>query len=253
MSTNATEDNILRSYLLGSLAPESRELVEKRLFSDDRIFWEHLCLVEDELVDDYVRNELNFEESAQFGQFFLSTDERRDKLEFALALRAYVSQHVPTAARDAALLPIPASSTRRALATAALLVLAVPAVVWFFVGARVQSSEFTVALSTGRVRGAGAAVERIVIPSDCKIVRLQLDSSGDAQDSHRASLHLATGEELLSQNGLKARPIAQRMVVTFPVPAELLPPEDYYVTLSATAVGKPPVGVGRYDFRVLPR
>ena len=56
--TDRSDDDILRGYLLGRLAPESRESVEKRLFSDDRVFWERLGLREDELVDQYARGEL---------------------------------------------------------------------------------------------------------------------------------------------------------------------------------------------------
>ena len=76
MSTDRSDDDVLRRYLLGRLAPDSRESVEKRLFSDDRIFWERLCLLEDELVDQYARGELDGEETASFERDFLCTDER---------------------------------------------------------------------------------------------------------------------------------------------------------------------------------
>ena len=51
MNINPTLDGVLKRYLLGTADSEVREDVEKRLFSDDRIFWEQLCLAEDELID----------------------------------------------------------------------------------------------------------------------------------------------------------------------------------------------------------
>jgi anti-sigma-K factor RskA len=74
-----------RRYLLGALTREAREGVEARLFSDDAIFREHLCLVEDELIDDYAANELQPEDRASFERGFLCTEERRRKVEFARA------------------------------------------------------------------------------------------------------------------------------------------------------------------------
>ena len=72
--------------------PESREDLEARLFSDDRIFSERLSIAEDELVSDYVQSALTDAERQDFEKHFLCTDERRAKLEFARALHAYAER-----------------------------------------------------------------------------------------------------------------------------------------------------------------
>src|SRR5262245_26417707 len=92
MKTDETVHGILRRYLLGTIEPEVREDVEKRLFSDDKIFWEQMCLAEDELIDAYVSHDLDEDERRSFEQHFLTTEERRDKLSFARALKAHVER-----------------------------------------------------------------------------------------------------------------------------------------------------------------
>ena len=95
--------------------------MEQRLFSDDRIFWEHLCLVEEELIDQYVRGELDGEDTARFERDFLCTDERRAKLELALALKAYAEQRQESRRRAWDWLRGPVASPAWALAVAATL------------------------------------------------------------------------------------------------------------------------------------
>jgi hypothetical protein len=79
MSFTTDDYDVLRQYLLGRLAPESEEAVEARLFSDDRMFWDRLSLVEEELISDYARGALDHEQREDFEQRFLCTDERRGK------------------------------------------------------------------------------------------------------------------------------------------------------------------------------
>jgi len=81
----------MKRYLLGDLAEAQCEQLEERLLTEDEIFQE-LLLVEDELVNDYVAGELPADDREKFSNHFLCTPERRQKLEFASALRRYVSE-----------------------------------------------------------------------------------------------------------------------------------------------------------------
>src|SRR4030095_8255919 len=85
------DGSIIRRYLLGDLAEEQCEDLEERLLTDDETFQE-LLLVEDELVNDYVSGELPSVDREKFRNHFLCTPDRRQKLEFAGALRRYVSE-----------------------------------------------------------------------------------------------------------------------------------------------------------------
>jgi hypothetical protein len=121
MASGASDDDILKRYLLGTLAPESQKSVEERLFSDNRIFWEHLCLVEDDLVNDYARGRLDDHEKTDFERNFLCTDDRRGKLELAQALQAFVERQPANRQSAWEWLRGPAVAPRRAVAAAAVL------------------------------------------------------------------------------------------------------------------------------------
>ena len=250
METN-TNDDVLRGYLLGSLAPESREGVEKRLFSDDRIFWEHLCLVEEELIDEYARGELDGEESERFERDFLCTDERRAKLDFARALQAHVERRQTSRQRAWDWLRGPVATPAWAVAMAATLFLALPSLAWRLAAARGPQGDVSAWLSPGLVRAVGGEVMRVPISTGCQLVRLQLDPGPAEHDRYRATLHEVTGEEVWSQSRLGASLTEGRVAVTLTLPCELLPAGDYYVMLRGVSPGTDPVRLGRYDFRVL--
>src|SRR5436190_9490399 len=64
-------------------------LVEERLMSDST-FYEELLILEDELIDQYVRGRLSESNQATFEKYFLLSPERRQKVRFARALSKYV-------------------------------------------------------------------------------------------------------------------------------------------------------------------
>lgn len=252
MNANASVDEILRHYLLGSIDPEVREGVEKRLFSDDRIFWEQLCLVEDELIDDYVDDELDAKEVESFERCFLSTEERREKLEFARALKAHVEKQQSTPKRVWHPLRGQVSAPSWAAAAAAVLLFVLPALTWQIARPGASRDEVSVWLASGLVRGVGGELTRVQIPSGAKLVRLHLEPDGEYR-SYRATLHLATGDEIWSQANLNAGTIDGRTAVTLTLPSELLPAGDYYVRLRGVGPRLDIVVLDRYDFRALPQ
>src|SRR6185295_8797716 len=85
-----SDENIIRSHLLGNLTEEELSRAEQRLLADDDYF-EMLTAMEDELIDDYVSGDLTGEDRKQFEIYFLSSTERREKLRFAQTLKEYVS------------------------------------------------------------------------------------------------------------------------------------------------------------------
>lgn len=92
--------NTIKQYLLGELAEEQLESVEERLFADDD-FFEEFQLVKDDLLDQYVNNELTPSERRHFEQHFLTTSERREDLRHAQALARYAGMHVQEAQQPA--------------------------------------------------------------------------------------------------------------------------------------------------------
>ena len=91
MKHEIEEDITLKRFLLGKLSPEEQSEVEERLFLDVEYF-QQLQAVEDELVDEYLYEDLSAEEQDRFEKYFLTKSERRKNLRIAKALKRYVSK-----------------------------------------------------------------------------------------------------------------------------------------------------------------
>lgn len=89
---NQTEKSELKDYLLGKLSEEDEERVEIRLLSD-RDYGEEFDIVVDEITDQYAAGEIKGEDRERVEKYFLKSDQRREKLKYAVALKTYQSQH----------------------------------------------------------------------------------------------------------------------------------------------------------------
>ncbi|MFP5263044.1 MAG: CHAT domain-containing protein [Blastocatellia bacterium] len=104
MTVANEEEMSLHAYLLGELPLDEQMRLEERLLLD-REYVELLLIVEEELIDDYLRGTLSDRDRAQFETHFLTTPDRRRKLRRAKVLRRYVNNAQSVAeqrpARDA--------------------------------------------------------------------------------------------------------------------------------------------------------
>jgi hypothetical protein len=91
----------LQQYLLGELSETGRDRVEERLFTDQD-YLDRLSMVEDDLVDSYVRGELKGTTLSRFESHFLSSSRRRDRVLFARAFlsTSHPGHHVRQSARS---------------------------------------------------------------------------------------------------------------------------------------------------------
>jgi hypothetical protein len=97
----------IRRYLLGDLSEQEREQVEQRLMSDDDLY-QQLLVAEDELIDEYVSDELPEQERAKFSHHFLSVPELRQDVKLAAVLR----KHALETAQQEVVAHKPAAPTR---------------------------------------------------------------------------------------------------------------------------------------------
>lgn len=93
MKQQSEDETVLRLYLLGALTQEERSRIEERLFLSNDYF-QLLQAAEDELIDDYIYEELTLDDRDRFETHFLSAPGRREDLKIARALREYISQEV---------------------------------------------------------------------------------------------------------------------------------------------------------------
>jgi len=94
MIPKAEDEKLIRLYLLGELTEDDRRRLETRVFDDEEFaarFPEHLSLLEDELIEDYVKGALTPREKNHFEDHFLRTPQRREKLSFVESLSKYAT------------------------------------------------------------------------------------------------------------------------------------------------------------------
>jgi hypothetical protein len=80
------EENQIAQFLLGQLSEEDRLKVEERIFKENG-FYEQVLAIQEELSDSYVRNDLSAKQRSQFESHFLRSPRRRERVEFASALK----------------------------------------------------------------------------------------------------------------------------------------------------------------------
>jgi CHAT domain-containing protein/Tfp pilus assembly protein PilF len=94
--TGANSEEIsLRAYLLGELTLDEQTRIEERLLLDSD-YVDLLEIIEDELIDSYLRDTLSKRERKEFENHFVATPQGRRQLRMAVALRKYVNKPQPT-------------------------------------------------------------------------------------------------------------------------------------------------------------
>jgi hypothetical protein len=102
MSSNKKtyNDQLLTSYLLGSLSESETESLGELSITDDE-FARALQVVENDLVDAYVRGELSGSVLEQFKSFYLLSPKRREKVSLAETFLAFDQRAATAQAKDA--------------------------------------------------------------------------------------------------------------------------------------------------------
>ena len=82
---NKTAGARLTQYLLGMGTPAERERLESEYFTDDEVF-EQMLMAEEELIDDYVRDELSDKERRQLEEHLVNSPYVGERVQFARTL-----------------------------------------------------------------------------------------------------------------------------------------------------------------------
>ena len=91
MAANPFSEKLIAQYLLGELPEEQQIEIEDRAFSEPE-FMASITAVENDLIDDYVREEMPATARRQFEARFLNSDSRRKRIEFARALTLLLAE-----------------------------------------------------------------------------------------------------------------------------------------------------------------
>ncbi len=225
--------NKIRLYLLGQLSDGAGEELEQNILTNAELF-EELMVVEDELIDEYLANELDQNERSNFERHFLATPERHEQLRFAQALNRHV-----TATRQRESVPrnfwqaFRHSPNLRFRATAVIVGIALIAgLLWFFLkGTSAPQTFATLNLTISQsTRGAATQVPKVKVPlsQDALKIVLRLPDQSATAGPYSVELESDKGEVR------SIKPVAQGgqsiMVV---IPASALKQGQYSLKLFA--------------------
>jgi hypothetical protein len=285
LQASDNEKEKIRHYLLGRLDPDVSRL-EERLMTESSLY-EELIILEDELIDLYIRDQMSADDRTSFEAYFLRSPERRQKLRFAKAFNKYVDlTHSATDAHApgfeetpppvdqissdpsieelrggmkrffTSLWPIRHPGWGYGLAAALALTLAI--VAWFVwpslrnPSLHQPSAILSVTLTPGLSRDTGRNIKEVTLPAGTDILQLQLLLLENQYSSYEAVLTNYNGQTITAKSDLRLEPVTGH-AIPFDIPANLLVPDDYRVKLSGiTANGNREV-VNSYSFKVLPR
>jgi anti-sigma factor RsiW len=91
-------DQTLVRYLLGLLPEDQAEQLDEASVADDAVA-SRLIAIENDLIDDYVRNELDAGTRRRFECVYLASTHRRERVRFALQLLASVDRRAASRMR----------------------------------------------------------------------------------------------------------------------------------------------------------
>jgi hypothetical protein len=233
MKPHSEELSEVRSYLLGTLSEEEQRRFEERLLTEDDSL-EELIVSEEDLIDDYVNDDLPADARLRFEQHFLCTPARQEMLRFAVALGGYTSQAsdpVANKSRYTQTAVVPASPSWSArfksfwsgqsvafrFAAAAAVVVIVAVTTLLIIPGMFTPKTFataTLSLSSGD-RGEGPAITRVKLAQEVDALRLflKLPASSVSAQGYRVEL---LDEKLVTRTLEIAGKDGQSLVVEIP-------------------------------------
>lgn len=231
MALSSHDQEATRQYLLGQLTDDEEISIEQRLLTEDDLF-EELEVTKDELVEEYLANQLTESEREWFEQNFLASSEGKQFQAFARTLDRYVSNHCALPRKEpgwvervAAFWNVQTSLLRSAAAIAVIVV--VVGIFWVSRGPRPQSlASLTLNISSS-TRSSGAESPKTNLKGHGLRLTLVLPVSATPGIRYRVDLINDKGETRTSEvTGQNAQSISVE------IPAAQLPRGQYALTLS---------------------
>lgn len=273
----------LVDYLLGRTAEAETEELDERSIADEA-FAARLIEVEHDLVDAYVRGELNGTARERFAAAYLATPRGRAKVQFAQALQARAARDVsvPAASRNVtARSRIPVL----ALVTAAAVVIAAGAFVAIeqmrarppeVTGQHRPGTHEDAPLPAPSEPGPGPqpnlstagqsvlsfvllpprrgldAVSSITVPRSAAAIELRLTLEGNDYPRYRAALSDAsTGHSLWTSADVAATNAGGAPIVSITLPSRLLRAQRYTIDLAGVPDTGPAEPLTSYPFQAV--
>jgi hypothetical protein len=262
--SNMTDQKLLRDYLLGALTEDQQAQVEDRAFADEA-YRDEIQAVEADLIDEYVRGELQPAEQRDFERMFQASPQRRGKIEVARSLARLTGEHAEEEkSRQGIQTPISVFrgwTLRFRLAPAIAAIVCIAAVSWVVVDNRQKRSSLGVLqqeteglrrqIHDERSRTPQPSLPPIaslvllpnvsrsefrtvsfVIEPGVLLARIEIQlEPPDEFPLYRAELRSAAGADVLIRSNVTASRGPSGLVVTIEVPTSALPSGRYELAL----------------------
>lgn len=255
-----TDEGII-AYLLEELPEDARERFEEECFAEDN--WPtQISAVEEDLIEDYLRNQLTPERRQRFERHYLTTEARQQRVCMAAALLRHIDERNALAEGAAAALPKEGSKAEPsrtfwrgpnwALRTAAAmgLVAVLAGALWFlFFRAPAPPTFATLTLTISNSdRAAGPQIGHIKLPANIDALKISLLLP---QQSPPAAHYRVTLENEDGENKAVEMIGSEAQSVLVMVPADQLMPGRYMIKIFAVPADGPEQRVnGGYYFIV---
>ena len=238
-----------REYLLGKLTDDQQRDFEQRVLGDDE-FAEEFEVTKEELVDDYLANQLTDEESEWLRNHFLASPQGKQSLQFATTFHSYVSTNQTKPAKLSRLESVAALFNFRTGPVPAVGALALVLIVfgglWFLFRSGPPTYATLTLTNSASTRSAGTEFPRIKLSEDILRLTLVLPEPEPVGPRYTAEVKNERGEvkvlEGSSQDGQS---------VILDIPASQLPTGQYAIALyKKTADGSNRRIPGGYQFAI---
>jgi len=231
-------------YLLGQAGPEESSSFEERLITEED-FYDELTIAEDELIDQYLDDDLTGLEREQFESHFLSSPERRQKVRFGSALLQTADRN------DSPRVPVHLLRSRAIVPYAVLVLLLVVGIgLWaIWSGNKVAGKTAVITLLPGATR-SDQPVNKISSSADIGVIQLRL-ALANPQETYRVKVVNGDETEVWSGDG-QLQTEGNHNFIVANVPAQSLPTGDYRALLTRKLADGSFEEASSYSFRVVP-
>jgi len=261
-SVNGNRNNEdLRRYLLGTLPKLLQDQVEQRLMTD-AVFNDELVATEDDLIDQYLSQQLSDQERRQFEAHFAITAERQGKIRFGRIFRSYLDS-LPAADYRAR---VGGHSSDRfavfgawsgripVLVTALVIALFAGTLAAWFVYQRqnrVEGQPVVITLVPGSLRSLEATSQRLKQPPPNTTVQIQLKLTANEYRTYQVEL-FSENRLVRTVKSLQAQNTDGDLILKFAVESDILNAGDYQCKLSGISDSDQVEFKDSYGFRVNP-
>lgn len=222
------DSDTVRQYLLGQLTDDQQQILEQRLLAEDELSQE-LEVTTEELVDEYLANELTPKEAEWFELHYLASPQGKHSLKFARTFQRYFSSQERKKRSWTEQLSYvwnrQAMPLRAAAGLAAVVI--VVGVIWLARPPKPRSFATINLTNSPSSRSVGGEVARIKLKEDALRINLMLPAPATTEVRYRAELIDGKGQmRTVEPIGQDARS------VSIEISASWLTPGQYAITLS---------------------